>query len=127
VFNRKPLPLPWIQVEDRVPVGLETSLHLPGGYQGSPSAFQPCLYSAVNWKPLGEKYIIASALPVSSVSVRFLSDREYTIKLCDGLSKIFPYISGVLLHLWASQKHPSVFFKTLQEPSGCVTTTPMIA
>jgi uncharacterized protein (DUF58 family) len=104
VFNRKPLPLPWIQVEDQVPVGLDTSFSvLPGPemkvglLRRSAALFW---YSAVNWKLTfkGEKrgYYRIGPATVSSGDIFGFYVRSMIIPTIDYVTvypKLFPLTS----------------------------------
>ena len=127
VFNRKPLPLPWIQVEDRVPVGLDTSISvLPGPemkvglLRRSAALFW---YSAVNWKLTlkGEKrgyYRIGPAM-VTSGDIFGFYVRSMNIPTVDYVTvypRLFPLTSLEIpsLHPMGEEKTAQRIF---QDPS----------
>jgi uncharacterized protein (DUF58 family) len=104
VSNRKPLPLPWIQVEDQVPAGLEMSISiLPDPelkvrlLRRSAALFW---YSAVNWKLTlkGEKrgYYRIGPATVSSGDMFGFYIRSLSLETVDYVTvypKLFPLSS----------------------------------
>jgi uncharacterized protein (DUF58 family) len=130
IFNRKPLPLPWIQIEDQVPVGLDTSVSTlpdPGMkvrvLRRSAALFW---YSVVNWKLTlkGEKrgYYRIGPATVSSGDmfgfyVRFMSipEEDYVTVY----PKIFPYryLEIPSLHPMGESKAPQPLF---QDPARTI-------
>lgn len=130
VFNRKLLPLPWIQVEDQVPVGLDTSISvLPDPemkvrlLRRSAALFW---YSAVNWKLTlkGEKrgYYRIGPATVSSGDIFGFYVRSMNIPTIDYVTvypKLFPLTSLEIpsLHPMGESKTPQRIF---QDPTRTV-------